>query len=641
MSEKHDLAILYSLIDRPITEFVESEAFKRLEQEIDLISHLEPFGLPEIKRLICCSELLTTQDWAVKYAEARKLYTTGMDFDVLALLLKYKDATEFEEKILDCVDSSILARINAYFTEITKENKKDKKERTSLKGKITKAQKKSPEKTSSEASSQESKAGGRDGGELDPGAHSELKMATSGAASDDEVHMKELDKAIGERDKFFKIYKKHALKTEEHLAQLNDIELMDSKRQEAYKTIDDVKTPVEEAFLSQYIQTGELSTEEEESLRNYGFLHGVIALFEKPIYTDVAFPVLAKLYADSAIDLESDVIAEFISAHGRLLAEYLENQYSEIPDYLEDTENRLFLEYAIKGTISGSDEYAPWWNSIRRASDWKAVLETAVEIIEDSLLKVSVKLLHHVNGSSMDAFMELLESEQSEAFGITTSEFVIELLGQEAPELKNLVRGYIRSEDQNIRKLERKVAAKEREINRYSQELFSALYMPLEQLEQLAVNLRLSDGEIKCRLVARHVIDALSALRENLSALGLDPADEVETWKQQSFVEYDPEKHRMPSMIGTAGEQVKLQTLGFSYTDDEGNHKIRAAEVYIPAPVEEQPVKATGEKIAEQNQKNDISGTAPSKKKKGYPKNGSVVKKPTRKSGQSQKGKKK
>ena len=133
MSEKQDLAILYSLIDKPITEFVESEAFKRLEQEMDLISRLEPFGLPEIKRLICCSELLTTQDWAGKYAEARKLYTAGTDFDVLTLLLKYKDATEFEEKILDCVDASILARIKAYFKEITKENEKDKIEQTSLK----------------------------------------------------------------------------------------------------------------------------------------------------------------------------------------------------------------------------------------------------------------------------------------------------------------------------------------------------------------------------------------------------------------------------------------------------------------------------------------------------------------------------
>lgn len=640
MSEKHDLAVLYSLIERPIAEFVESEPFKRLEQEPDLISRIEPFGLPEVMKLICCSDLLATQDWADKYAEARKLYTTGTDFDVLELLSEYQDAAEFEAKILACVDVSILARINTYFTKITKEYEKAKKERTSLKAKITKAQKKTPKKTSSEVASQEITTDGRDDRGLDAGAHSTLKMATPGVESGDEVHLEELNKAIEKRDKFLKVYEKHATMTEEYLARLNNIEAMDSKRQEAYKAIDEVKPSAEETFLCHYIQTGELSTEEKEALKSYGFLHRVIVLFDKTSYMDVAFPVLAKLYSDSAIDLESDVIAEFISAHGRWLAEYLENQYSKIPDYLEDTENRLFVEYAIRETVSGSDEYEQWWNRINRASDWKNILETASGIIDDSLLKVAVKMLHHVSGCSMEAFIELLESEQSETVRITPAEFVIELVGQEAPEQKNLVRGYIRSTDQSIRKLQRRVATQEREIFRHSQELFSALYQPLEQLEQLAVNLKLSDGEIKCSLVAGHVINALSDLRERLSALGLDTADDVEAWRRQSFVEYDSEKHKMYPMTGTAGEQVKLQTLGFSYTDDEGNTKIRAAEVYIPAPVEEPPVKATREKNAEQNQKKHVSDTAPSKKKKGYPKNGSVVKKPG-KSSQSQKGKKK
>lgn len=79
MSEKHDLAVLFSLLDSPIAEFVESEPFKKLEQETDVIRHIEPFGLPEIKILICCSELLAVQEWTEKYAEARKLYASGMD----------------------------------------------------------------------------------------------------------------------------------------------------------------------------------------------------------------------------------------------------------------------------------------------------------------------------------------------------------------------------------------------------------------------------------------------------------------------------------------------------------------------------------------------------------------------------------
>lgn len=622
MSEKRDLANLFRMLDRPIAEFVESESFKKLEQETDVIKHIEPFDLPEIKRMICCSDLLIAQKWAKKYTEARKLYVSDVGLDVNSLLIKYKDELEFEKKILACVDDGMLCKINAFFKEITAEKDQAKKDRSSLRGKITKARKKLPKMNCTDAE------------EVTLINNAILKIKL------DELRVEELNKIIVAHEDFLKIYTKHASKTAEHLKRMQNIETMDIQRQKAYKVVDEIKPPAEEEFLCHYIRSGELSAEEEESLRNYGFLQRFIALFDKAIYRDMAFPVLAKLYSDNAIDLENDLIAKFINTHGRLLAEYLEKQYSEVPAYLEDTENRVFLEYSIRETLTGNGEYTLLWNEISKVTDWKIILEIAEEVSDDSLLKVAVNLMHHVSGYSMDAFMELLQSEEAKVFDITLAEFIIELVGQESPEQEDLLRKYIRGTDQNIRKLQRRVAVKEREINRHSQELFSALYQPLEQLEQLAVNLRLSDGEIKCSLVAGHVVNALAELRENLSALGLDTADEVATWRRQSFVDYDPEKHRMPSMIGSAGEQVKLQTLGFTYTDDEGNNKIRAAEVYIPAPAEPQLEKAPQVKVSEQNQKKYVADTITSKKKKGYPKNRSVVEKP-KKFTQNQKGKKK
>ena len=636
MSEKQDLAVLFSLLDRPIAEFVESEAFKRLEREPDVIRNIEPFGLPEVKKLICCSELLAEQEWTEKYNEARKLYANGMDFDVLSLLLNYKDATEFENKILACVDESILRRINAFFKKKITEKEQAKKERSSLKGRITKAKKKLAE----EPSTEESNIAVIDEGEINAGDNTELEISAPETKSYDEIRVEELNKIISDSERSLKIFAEHVSMTEAYLNQVKNLEAMDAQRQKAYKVIDEIKPPVEEIFLRDYIQSGELSAEEIESLRNYGFLQRFIELFDKTSYRNVAFPVLAKLYSDNAIDLESDLFAKFISAHGTMLAEYLEEEYSEVPGYLEDTEKRVFLEFSIRETVRGSDEYTEWWNSISRAVDWRIILETAEEVIDDSILKVAVKLMHHVSGASMDAFMELLQSEQSEVLRITPAEFIIELVGQEAPEQKNLVRGYIRGLDQNVHKLQRRVAVKEREISRHTQELFSALYQPLEQLEQLAVDLRLSDGEIKCSLVAGHVINALADLRESLSALGLDTADDVSAWRKQTFVEYDPEKHRIPSMIGSAGEQVKLQTLGFVYTDDEGNNKIRAAEVYIPAPAEEQSEKVSEIKTSEKKRQKHVSDITHPKKKKGYPKNGNVDKQP-KKDSQSRKGKKK
>lgn len=639
MNERHDLAVLFSLLNKPIAEFTESEPFRRLEQEVDLIGHIEPFGLPEVKRLICCSNLLMLQKWAEKYNEVRELYVSDADFDVCSLLARYEDVTEFEKKILVCADERILGQIDAYFKKVADEKEQAKKERSSLKSKITKAKKKLSGQASQEASADKTNTIENDDSEAEAGNNATLELAVSKTKSTEELRVEELYRIIWESENSLKFYKEHASKTEAYLNQMKNVEVMDTQRQKAYQAIDEIKPPAEEEFLRHYIHSGELSAEEEENLRNYGFLQRFIELFEKDSYRNVAFPVLAKLYSENAVDLESDLIAHFISTHSRLLVEYLEEQYSEIPTYLEDAENRVFLEYSIKETVAGNNEYASWWNRINRATDWEIILKIAEEILDDSPLKIAVKLMHHVSGFSMDAFMELIQSEQAEAFGITPAEFMIEFVGQEAPEQKDLIGGYIRSTEQNIRKLRRRVAIREREINRHSQELFSALYQPLEQLERLAANLRISDGEIRCGLVAGHIINPLADLRESLSVLGLDTADDIEAWRKQSFVKYDPEKHRIPLATGFSEERVKLETLGFAYTDDEGKNKLRSADVYIPAPDSKHLKKDSQIKVSKpKQQKHTADARIPKKKKKMQNK---IGEKKSKKFMQNQKGKEK
>ncbi len=639
MSEKYDLAVLFGLLEKTVAEFVESESFKRLEKEPDVIRRIEPFELPEVKRLICCSAILAEQEWAKKYDEARRLYDDKNTWSVSWLLAQYNEVAIFEKKILACVDGSILDKINAFNKKITAEKEKAKKERASLKGKMTKAKKKLTKEIV-----QETVTGKIDVAEKFDIENVAFKNSISEklmvvTKSEDELRVEKLDKYIRERENILRKFEKHFSKTLAYLNKINNIETMDEQRQKAYRVINEIKPSEEEVFLDRYIHEGELSAKDEELLRDYGFLQRFMELFDKSEHRIYAFPVLAKLYMDNAIDLECDLIARFIGTHSKMLADYLEEQYSSVPGYLNDTENRVFLEYSIKHTVAGKNDYVKWWNSICKAADWKIVLDTAEEIIDDSLLKVVIKLMRHVSGTGMDAFLELLDSKEGETLRITRAEFIIELIGQEVPTRKNLVSSYVRSTDQNVRKLQRRVAIKEREINRYSQELFSALYQPLEQLEQLAVNLKLSNGEIKCSLVAEHVINALADLRENLSVLGLDTADDVTAWRRQLFVDYDPEKHRVPSSIGKAGEQVKLQTLGFTYMDDEGNNKVRAAEVYIPTLVEAQPEKTSDAKNTKIKHQKKIAENMPSKKTKNS-KSGNSMKK-SKKSTQSQKGKRK
>lgn len=605
MSEKQDLAILYSLLEKPIIEFISSPAFKRLEQESEIIKHIEKFRLPEVNKLISCSDMLSVFEWADKYNIVRTLYKDLEHFDVLEYLMKYTNSPEeFEEKVLAVSGSDIISIIGNYFARVADKRDKEKKERSSLKGKITKAKKKAQDETDAE----------------------EAQAVNNDVKSEDELRVEALDRSIAEADGFLKIFKKHHELVKKYIAMFDAEGRMASVREKAYAAIDEIKPPREEEFLLEYIATGILTEDHVEDLKNYGFVQRLLECLDKNSYKDLAFPVLTKLYADGAIDFEDELVSQFVKNHSRLLAVYLEDRYAQDPEYLFDAENGLLIEYAIEGTVSGCNDFTTWWNTLTSPDDWKWILSKMVEIYGLPLEANATKLLHHVYGKSLSAFIDLLNSEEAQDISLSISEFIPEYVGQEAPESKDLVRGYIRNSEQANRKLQRRLAAKERELSRYSSELFSSIYLPLEQLENLAVNLRLSDGDIKCSLVAGQMIQAISALREGLTAMGLETADEIEKWERQSYIEYDAEKHRMSSPVINSDERVKLQTLGYSYVDDDGNKKVRAAEVYIPAPADEKKNTSGSQnkfgqkkenKHGDQKRQNDGG-----KKKNGYPRGG-------------------
>lgn len=566
MSEKQDLAILFSLLDKPTKDYIASPSFSRLEQEKEVIKHIEKFHLPEVNKLICCSSILADLEWAQQYSSVHYLYGTSYDFDVVDLLSKFaNDLTGFEERILSVVGSDIIKKIVDYFNKIESERDRIKKERSSLKGKITKAKNRLQDESGTE----------------------EKATVESDSKNPDELRVEELDKIIGEKDIFLKGFKKHYQAAKKYFDKYNNVEQMAIIREQAYAAIDEVKPPREEEFLLEYVESGSLSDENIEELKNYGFVQRLIECFNKKSYSDLAFPVLSKLYEDGAIDFEDEQICQFVNNHPRLLAEYLEDQYNKNPGNLMDEDNGILIEYAIKSCLDGCNDYVTWWNTIKTPEDWKYILTKINDMYGVPIETKVTKLLHHVEGKSLIAFVELMNSNEANDINLSASELISEYLEQEAPDVKDLVRGYVRNSEQSNRKLQRRLASKERELNRFGSDLFSSIYLPLEQLENLAVNLRLSDGEIKCSLVAGQMIQALASLREGLSAIGLDTADEIENWQRQSLIEYDVEKHRMSSPMISPEDKVKLQTLGYAYIDDEGNRKIRAAEVYIPAPVDE------------------------------------------------------
>ena len=117
-------------------------------------------------------------------------------------------------------------------------------------------------------------------------------------------------------------------------------------------------------------------------------------------------------------------------------------------------------------------------------------------------------------------------------------------------------------------------------MNSQEQELFSSIYSPLEQLEELAINLRCTDGSIKCNLVAGQLMNMIGLLRDGLISIGVETIVDSDDWKSQANICFDSEKHRSTIPIKDIPEMVKPRTMGFMYRDDDGEKQLHPAKVY-------------------------------------------------------------
>ena len=89
------------------------------------------------------------------------------------------------------------------------------------------------------------------------------------------------------------------------------------------------------------------------------------------------------------------------------------------------------------------------------------------------------------------------------------------------PQNRDIVIAMMRLMDQLNRKIQRKLNIAERRINSQGQDLFSSIYIPVEHLEEIAVNLRESKGSINCSLVGKQLTEMIAELREGLSVMNL------------------------------------------------------------------------------------------------------------------------
>lgn len=572
MSIKVQLAELCANRKLPMAEYKKLTAFAMLEQESAIIEKIEGFHLSEITKLICGSEILGALPWAGKYQKISPLYCNPEEIDVVQVILGCKTASSFECEILRFADMDILHMFQKYYDDLLALQDTKRKERIKLVKKINAQKKKEEEKAVSVAETTE-------GTEVPLMSENKENDDTSELLevqfSADEKKLEILKNELSKLDKYLKQHKAYIEKIRDYIVKAQETD-SDENREKAYRSLNDVKMPYEEAFLKSFISSGVVSEEYHVQFRDQGFVNRVLQCLEKGSFKDYALPILLKLYDEGAIDLIEGPASDFLNQHPERLCDYLVEKAPISVEDLSNPEIELLIEKAIQKELSdstgkSSSLFSEFWNTIVDQSVWRWIVFKVNEIINGENINSAVSfLLLKLEGKAAKSLVEVLFDDSEATIKVSTVEIMASLLKHSGSCERDVIVETITLLEQNNRKVQRKLNTSERKLRSHSQELFSSVYLPMEQLEELAINLKLTKGEIKASLVASHLIDIVLFLREGFEALDLLTIVDTDDWKYQNKIEFDPDTHRVTMDNDCAPDIVRLRSLGFRYQDDDG-----------------------------------------------------------------------
>lgn len=596
MSIKVQLAELCANRKLPMDEFKQLPAFSMMEKENDIIEKIERFRLPEITKLICGSELLSSTPWADKYTKIKPLYCASGEIDAEKTILGYQTVSTFESEILCFADADILSAFRSYYDNLNALLESKRRERTSLTRKIN-AKKKKDVEDSSETTDpvpiNENSIPSEE--DMPTDAINEQSVEPSAEEKKLEVLKSELSKL----DKYLKQSKSYIEKIHAYEAKVQEND-SDENREKAYRSLNDVKMPLEEAFLRSFISSGVVSEEYHAQFRNPSFMSRVLQCLDKGSFKDYTLPILLKLYDEGAVDLVEGPASDFLDQHPERLCEYLVDKTPDSIEELECAELELLIEKAIQKELRNAEKnatplFAPFWNTISNEDIWKWIVSKVNEIVngEDINAAISCMLLK-LEGKAAKSLVEVLFGTPDFEVKVSTTEVTSALLKSSGSSERDVIIETLRLLEQNNRKIQRKLNTAERKLRSHSQELFSSVYLPMEQLEELAINLKMTKGEIKASLVASHLIDLVLALREGFETLDLHPIVDPDDWKYQNKIEFDTSTHRVTADGDSPPDVVRLRSLGFRYQDDDGEWQQYGAQASVeidPPVAEKQPRK--------------------------------------------------
>ena len=361
---------------------------------------------------------------------------------------------------------------------------------------------------------------------------------------------------------------------------------VEKRRGEAYRVLVnfDRDASVKDT-VSKIIETGVVNQLQIVQLRDQNFLRSMLFYLSEEKNKHAAIDILLKLYDIGAIDINESELISYFAANSVLLLDYLlcifldtiKDTKSEDLNVLVDLALRLEHEIYIQDNRA---KFCVFWNKLTDEFAWKWMFEKIATNYPNDFCAVAGCLMRGLRGKAATAYMNTFNTLNDTIRKVTAAELFSYALKNSDCSVADSVISFLRLSEKSNHNMQVKLNAADRKLRCQSQDIFSAMYTPVERLEELAINLSVTTEKVDSKLVGKQLRDEIAELRGSLEIFDVKAVADIDDWKDLKDVPFDSKHHKLTVDLKNPPNTVTIKSLGFSYTDDEGVQKERPAQVF-------------------------------------------------------------
>lgn len=514
-------------------EYKELISFKEVASNKKLLEKLLREKSPEAIKVAC----LSGRGYEVALKDIQNLYMGEEKSAIEGLIKKYSFVDDFEKDILSRVDINIIKTLADYFSVLEQEKCK------------LQNQQQNPDKEPSD--------------------------------------IDEISNQIALIDKCTVPYKAH----KKAIRQWQTKEESEEGFKTRHENLMNIYQNTPALVVTDFFSSGKANEELKKLIRDKESFKKILEELHRRVGYEIE--ILWELWRQKLINCKNKDILVYLQQHSQQANDFLKKRMQSNKVDMENSFFGLLLQALIEnerenlatGEVNRNIDI---WNEFIDEEQWQCILSKMRQVISpDEMSQMLSSILRKLEGRSVRALVGVLCESYTKENNISLWEIVNNISYNDFAQNRDIILIFMQCIEKSNAVKAKKVNALEKRLQGQAKEVYANVYEPEEKLEELVTNLATFAGEIAPNTVRQQLLPIVKDFRKGFERLGVNVLTGGTKWENNESVRFNPEKHTMPSNGRPhKGDDVKLNTLGFFYKDEDGNPKKHLANIYWENKVE-------------------------------------------------------